>query len=164
MRDKILAKLTLLELYTSNPEAMIERGDAVKGNGIQDIGTANDRKMFYFLNTVTREVAEHLPSLRAVMGEGFLRGKEDIFAGWEYLKQRIPVFENMEQLGVLEMARAMKQLGPSEMKRTLKALIDASEGTPKDDKHPLLALAKRAVDTAKKLTLQANEKMIEMQD
>ncbi len=155
LRDQATTVLAGYQLALSDPETACNTGLAVKISGPVDIGTANERKMFYFWCVVTRALKGHLPAMERNMGElvlGLQPDYEDVDAGRAYLLEKIPVFREIEAFGVLEMSCALNAVGQDNLRHAVRGLISSSEGTPyAAEGNRAVRLLNRVIDSARSL-------------
>jgi hypothetical protein len=151
LRDTIDNSLTLKELLLDSPEALVATGIGEVVKGPTDIGTSNERRMFYFINTATRALKPFIPELKNRM-ERSVGSYEDVYLGWDLVKARFPVFEEVEAVGAIGIAKAFREMGYKGMKDAVRGLIDTSDGTPNCvEGNRIAGFVKRAVGEVKKL-------------
>jgi len=147
LRAKILNSLIIREMMLDNPDVLVATGVGEQVSGPTDIGTSYDRKMFYFKNAATRALKHYLPQL-----EHRMKGAtEDVESGWDYLREKIPIFGELENLGTLEMAKALRGLGYEGMRDAVRGLINTSDGNIKVEDTGFMGTVRRAINGVKKL-------------
>jgi len=172
LRDEVEHQLIPHEILARNNELMLRTGMAAKAKGPVDIGTSDVRKMFYLIHFVTRALKDHIPALQHVMDRGRRAGTglvyglgygtEDVARGWEFLRTRYPVFNEVEAFGVLNMARAFRALGYRGVRDAVRGRITPSGNNPYacqvDD---LLGMVKRIRKTVAQPGGLPSEKQLE---
>ena len=161
LKKQVESIILIGDLSYDNPEVLIQMGIAKQVSGPTDIGTANERKMFYFVNVVTRTLKPYIPQLANRMN-GSVDSHEDVYSGWNLLKEKFPEFAEAETIGVPEMARALRELGPQGMRDAISGFINTSDGTPHiEETNGVVGFVKRAVDTVARAGYAAQSKMLE---
>lgn len=151
LRDKIQDSLVVRDLMIENPTLLVSLGYGTEVSGPSSIGTSDERKKFYFKTVATRILKQYIPELKHRM-KGVLGDSEDTHAGWRFLKERFPVFEEVEAIGTLPIARAFKEMGYKGMEEAVRGLINTSDGTPHSDgSNAVVGLLRRTVDTVRKI-------------
>ena len=171
LRDEVEHQLIPHEILARNSELMLRTGMAARAEGPVDLGTSDARKMFYFINVVTRTLKDHIPALQHLMdrgrkvGTGLAYGRgyeaEDIARGWEYLRTRYPVFNEVEAFGALNMSRAFEALGYRGVRDAIKGRIAQGDGPYTGQVDELLRIAKRIRDTIAQSDAPAGKKQLE---
>lgn len=150
LRKQVESILFLGEVGYENPELLIKMGAAQKVSGPTDIGTADERKAFYFVNAMTRALKPYIPSLGARMNGSM--GPEDVYSGWNLLKEKFPLLQEVEDVGIANMAKALRSLGYKDTQTAVRALINTTEGgLHVENIGGALRVMKRAVDGVKKI-------------
>jgi len=165
IKAQLSISLGLKGLVASDADSMISQGHAIRVEGPTDLGTSNERKLFYFWGIVTRKLRDYYPGLASRLGEsplGLMPATEDVYAGREYLLGKIPVLRELEEFGVLNMARALTVGGYEDVRTAVRGLISTSEGTPyAPNASNAKRLLKRVVDTATRLRDMAEDAILE---
>jgi len=140
LRDEVEHQLIPHEILARNNELMLRTGMAAKAKGPVDIGTSDVRKMLYLIHFVTRALKSHIPALQHVMDRGRRVGTglvyrlghetEDVARGWEFLRTRYPVLNEVEAFGVLNMARAFRALGYRGVRDAIRGRITSDGDNP----------------------------------